>query len=615
VRNFCDDDEDWASLALAAGDEVTIETAELGPFADTIVAILSPGCGLVLAEDDDTAGGRASRLSFTAPSAGSYRVRVRQSDGSSGPDRGYVLVRSRLIPRECGAFAQGVGEPSESPALLDLEVLDDGAIVMAGSVVDPVSGVLGWLVRGAAEGGFVPVTRFWQRELVAVANVGSGRTVVASWTDGDVPGAEDALALGLDDGGDVTWTKAWRLDDSGAARAFGVAAAGAEAIVGANVELASGDYAQLVHLARFGADGSMTWSRELRLGRALAGTSMASSPSGGVIVSARSAAGVAGAPVVMKVEADGALAWGVALDVDLVPGSASAAATSDGGAALAGVTAGGRLVVARLDASGSVTWSSAWDANGGFGTRMTKLSARGEFLVVLAEDVSTGSTWLARVDATGATVSQSLAWEGGARIDGLAIDRAGSVLLCGATTTGDGALLARLDAADRPPSGCAAAPTPLAIESPLAVASSALTIATRDVAPLMVARTPSAGPDWGLSADLCPCERLPPPLPTEVSPPGSPVPLRVTRRGLSWENAAANGSESFLVYRGELAELRVGTAGSCHASGAIAPSLMDDEDPPSGTGWFYLVAGRNAGGDGPLGDGGLGPRVPASACP
>ncbi|MCJ7621670.1 MAG: pre-peptidase C-terminal domain-containing protein, partial [Anaerolineae bacterium] len=86
-------DEDWISFQAEAGSTYVIETSRLGDRADTVV-YLYDAQGNVLALDDD--GGdeaRASRLRWTAPSSGSFFVKVGNWLPSwAGPGTGYDLT-------------------------------------------------------------------------------------------------------------------------------------------------------------------------------------------------------------------------------------------------------------------------------------------------------------------------------------------------------------------------------------------------------------------------------------------------------------------------------------------------------------------------------------------
>jgi hypothetical protein len=104
--------------------------------------------------------------------------------------------------------------------------------------------------------------------------------------------------------------------------------------------------------------------------------------------------------------------------------------------------------------------------------------------------------------------------------------------------------------------------------------------------------------DLSLLGDPSPC----PDPPDEVSPPGSVQPLVWTdRNSLIWAPAAESGASEFNLYRGALDDLPSLSFGACLQNRLANSQAYDFEIPPEGAGWFYLVSGRNDGGEGPLG--------------
>jgi len=104
--------------------------------------------------------------------------------------------------------------------------------------------------------------------------------------------------------------------------------------------------------------------------------------------------------------------------------------------------------------------------------------------------------------------------------------------------------------------------------------------------------------------------------PVEVSAPTSGEPLYFrSSTVLFWENASANGASSFNLYRGTLSDLPLTGHGDCLQNSITQNSASDPGLPPGETGWFYLVSGVNAAGEGPLGftSGGTA-RISASPC-
>lgn len=116
------------------------------------------------------------------------------------------------------------------------------------------------------------------------------------------------------------------------------------------------------------------------------------------------------------------------------------------------------------------------------------------------------------------------------------------------------------------------------------------------------------------AADPCSSTTLDPP--DEVSPPGSLQPLLVRAGGaLAWEQAPASRSETFHVYRGLLPDLRAGRFGQCLLADVAVNAGADASLPGPGRCWFYLITGRNAAGEGPMGTTSLGgARSPVATC-
>lgn len=105
--------------------------------------------------------------------------------------------------------------------------------------------------------------------------------------------------------------------------------------------------------------------------------------------------------------------------------------------------------------------------------------------------------------------------------------------------------------------------------------------------------------------------------PGEVSPPGSAHPLVFTdRTTLEWAAAAENGAATFNVYRGAVLGLPAGEYGACLQQDLSANTTTDGEEPPASVAWTYLITGKNAAGEGPLGNDSSGaPRANRSPCP
>jgi agmatine/peptidylarginine deiminase len=86
---------------------------------------------------------------------------------------------------------------------------------------------------------------------------------------------------------------------------------------------------------------------------------------------------------------------------------------------------------------------------------------------------------------------------------------------------------------------------------------------------------------------------------------------------LQWESDAANSGSGTVydVLRGSVSGLPVGYDGVCHEPGVEGESTSDPDPPPAGSGFFYLIRGSNACGDGTYGYDSADQERESAACP
>ncbi len=103
-------DEDWTTFTAEAGQTYTIRTEALAAGVDTVLQVFAGDRVTELAADDNGAGGKASRLVWTAPESGVYHVRVSSAaDGAYGCDSGYDLGIAK------GVIEEPTPTPSATP--------------------------------------------------------------------------------------------------------------------------------------------------------------------------------------------------------------------------------------------------------------------------------------------------------------------------------------------------------------------------------------------------------------------------------------------------------------------------------------------------------------------
>jgi len=96
-------DVDYFAFHARAGGEYRIETTELSSTMDTMIALYGPRGKTLLAEDDNSGPGLASRLEWTCPESGTYFIQVRHAD-PSGVGSYQLIVTAVLKLQEVGSF-------------------------------------------------------------------------------------------------------------------------------------------------------------------------------------------------------------------------------------------------------------------------------------------------------------------------------------------------------------------------------------------------------------------------------------------------------------------------------------------------------------------------------
>jgi len=567
ARDFCDDPDDWLRLSAQAGETYTIETTPIDPGVDSVVEVLDAACGAVLWSDDDGGVAGGSRLEFTPASHEDYRIRIRSKAGSSGAGHVYRLALA--------------GEPRQ----------------------------------GAP----------WSRSGLQTRGLASSRVGHIVTTDGE------RFAL-LDESGTAIWTKG--LQDVRLAR---VAAASDCSFALTGSQRGFGFW-----LGAMASDGHPLWQLRSEEDRDAVAIGLSVTPEGHWLVGAEQG----GAPMIAEVDADGSPLWQARPDLPLSYDLTFTATLADGTRVLQSDER-----VFGFDATGSHQWTF----------ELPTLHAAG--IVPLSDGslVALGSTatWAESGGVSAAFrlrppdgIDWSRRYASGFEVffaSGRALPGGEVVVVGRHRETADGAsrpLLLTLDPATGDPTlikgidgnepigtflDVAVGPEGHVLaggEAPLMLTDALANVGTACSPPLDLPLTVDAWPGpaaYGGAPDLLPevalvpvehalrpddvgttllCHResLPP---LEVSPPGSPQPLRVERSvEVSWEDAGVNGAERFHLYRFDLEG--TGLGGDCSLP-ACTPLVLDTnvhvdpESPGLDRGWAYLVAGTVAGEEGPLG--------------
>lgn len=601
-RLLCD--EDWLTWSVRAGTAHEIETHDLIGGADTVISLHDPGDGSVIATDDDSGSEPgASRLEWTPTVSGPVLLRVRASDGTDGPGQGYSLRLECRSP--CGdSWSQGLPGLTRS---IDRTVLDDGSVaLLATDEADRAwvgcfapDGELRWQhsVEGLGAG-----------ELLALApRAGGGVHLLGSTTLGtDDSGNPWAAALEAD--GALAWQReldfgtrtTWDTWTHGTAAADGgLVAAGLTTATLAHSMLVAryGDRGELVSTWRIAGSHPVTPEGVLELAGdrlALLATTRWEDPSvpdlvldvvsvtelvdHGTLSGPRWTTSWYGTNAGNLQQAAGGLAVGTSREIVFLDpdGSLKPSCTTSASAWRLEGLADGRLAM-------------GWNEPDAAGIAILDADCRGT-RVSLSTDPSVRVGWVDELPQGGLALV-------GSRDEGMT-----TVPWIARTNLASG--LACAERRAEPLSSSASAPWELDVS--LEVERLTRTTAFAGV-------TTSAGT---VSPDVV-CAVSEPVAPTEVSGPGATLHLVVeARERLRWDDPEASESDTFNVYRGDLEAVGDPSAPLCWREALTAPSTLDPELPGAGRGWFYLVTGVNAAGEGPAGTDSQGRgRHVADPCP
>lgn len=592
AHDFCDDAADWVRFNACAGRSYTIQTSSLGASADTVLELHDTSGSMLLASDDDGAGGRASRVMWSSPSDGVYHIRVRQADGTSGVNRSYVLGLTGDTS-SCSTWNQSYGVGSAA----DVRQLADGGYVAAGSY--PVSGGSDvWLVNVDPSGG-----NRWQRRygvssdtaFPSVRQTPDGGLLLAHRTTAFSSGGGGfkAWVLKLNALGVIEWQKAYGGSGDDAVVEIAATADAGFVMVGWTTRLLR----SALWVLRADASGNVVWSYRYRYGAAgsgAVGRSIQQTADGGFIVGGEIvSAGGSSAIWLIKLDGMGGVEWqkqwaGVE-SLSLVRQD------RDAGYAVVGLTQGFSPVppnpavwMTRLDGSGATLWQESFYNDGIYGSNAHSPYVAqlpdGDYVIATSFD---SHAWLLRLSSSGHAV-----WDrksaGDSSYEAVAVAADGGI-----ATVGSPVVLRKFDAAGDVGS-CSLQTEAYSIKMSTS-ANSTVTSLVREVFTPQVAVTTNASiPTAATSESECLCY-----TPAYT---GSVTASHLTG-GVRWSWTSA-GPVTYDVVSGDLMTLHA-TAGdftaaidtdldACLVNDTTALFVDDFTVPEPGEGRFVLLSAKSS---------------------
>ncbi len=610
--NFCDDAADWLRTDVCKGATLILETSRLGAAADTVLELFHAGSGAMLASDDDGGVNRGSRVEWTALERTTLLLRVRQADGTNGPDRGYVLTASVVEParttylRRIGGYEGG---------LVQWRLAQDGSVVGSGAR-GRTSGR--WAMSLDAEG----FTR-WALALpgdgpiqsTCVTPAPGGGAIVAMCGPQASSIVRSMEVARIDSAGAIVWVRGYEPDP-----AHRVQPEVATTLVDGRIALAGiarevdSPYEERAWVMTLDGAGNLDWDRRVEPRAGYVPLAVAGASDGGVLVAGEISTSSPVGGFIAKFTGTGGLAW----SRTFAARATAVEAALDGGGVVA--IEGPPLVLLHLDSAGRATDQRSFrDPIWAGRLRGTSLRRAADGGLIVA----TGPSFeplIFRVSPAGAV--EWARTELASSLDVLDArelpDGTVSVVMDHSWTSQASGRLLRLSADGALEPWCTRVSSVPVIAAGASVSISDGTLIAEDAGGSLVASDWSTFPFSTATTDACTCECGPTAsLPLEVSRATSRRPLRMDAPGrLTWEPQTSNSSCQFNLYRGDVAALRVGDHGSCLATDLPVNEAWDLARPGVGRAWFYLVTGLAHSVEGPLGPDSLGRDRPVtSPCP
>ncbi len=584
ARNFCDNPEVWARFNACAGRPYTIETSALGPAADTRIELYDGDCATLLASDDDSGGGKASRLNWTAPHDGVYELRIVQADGTSGDDRDYLLA---ILGDTSSCSSWQVAYP-RAQAANALRQLPDGGFLGAGWAWGQGGGGEHdvWLVRTDVHG-----RPLWQRiygsstkteEARDLAPTPDGGFLVAGVESEPSGASPDGFLAKFDAGGNLLWANSFGTDDWDELNSLAVTPDGGAVAVGYIHRQGASAEAWAV---RVDSAGGLMWSRDYSKASLYFDEVLAVED--GYVVAATLSPRSAGCPGLVKLDGAGRPVWATAYEnLASYARGHTLAIGRDGSFLLGGyhtIRVGYMGFLLRADASRQPLWAREL----GYWVEMAECSVTG--VTALA-----GGGWgvaSSYYDATALEIADD-----------------GTVVWSGSETNAPGAVIATADGGfalvrgtslikTSAGSTCPAWNTTSVSTTTMRPVASELSLSSRSLS-ITVTANVSFGPVAEPNETLDECRACTAPTSASV------IHLNRDTAGvrLAW---TAGGAPLYDLVRGDLGALWQtsgdfaaaldSAGGACLVNDAGSPEFVDAEaGPDSGDGRFYLVRGVTA---------------------
>jgi hypothetical protein len=419
THNFCQDAEDWISFNACTGRSYTIETSSLGASADTVLELYGTDCSTLLLSDDNGGAGLASLINWTAPSAGTYHIKVLQFDGTFGDNRGYdITLTGDTSP--CSTWVRAYGGVLEwDDGASSIQQTPDGGFVVAGSTFGGAGGTDAWVLKLGVSGDVQ-----WEKTYGGASNDGAtsiqqttdGGFIVAGFTASFGAGSNDFWVFKLDTSGNVQWQKVYGGTNADTAYSIQQTMDGGYVVAGRTYSFgASAPGFYNLWILKLDASGNVQWRKVYGGASHDSANSIQQTTDGGFVVAGSTYSFGAGSVDVwvLKLSSLGVIEWQKAYGGALVDSASSIQQTSDGGFVVAGWAQLGAelrdIWVLKLNALGVIQWQKTYGGASNDYAYSIQQTTNGDYIV--AGDTASfgggnGDVWVLKLDPSGGVTWQ-----------------------------------------------------------------------------------------------------------------------------------------------------------------------------------------------------------------
>lgn len=355
-HSFADDETDWVGFNACAGRSYIILTSSLVN-ADTTLELYGPDCTTLLASDEDSGSGLASRIEWTASQNGTYHIRVNAKPG----DDGYYDLTLEGDTSGCGHWMREYRGSRDSTTHSIFQTAD-GGFVLAGSMNRIAWGNEMAIIKMDADGNVS-----WHKTYGHTTDSVTASAIKQTPDGGYIvvgnyhfySGERSILVMKTDADGVPEWTKRYLgAIFQGTANSVVLTNDGGIVFAGYILIMISPPYSEQGYVVKIDGSGDIIWQKFYGGNNFDTFETVKSLPGGGLLVAGETTSYGAGSSDVwvLRLDANGNIQWQRVMGTSISEFLESMDVTPDGGCILGGINSQNDSWLVKLDLAGNVSW-------------------------------------------------------------------------------------------------------------------------------------------------------------------------------------------------------------------------------------------------------------------